>query len=320
MLSVNDVFARGSVQRMGAVPWGVEVPMSAAGVYVVATTPDADDSSGLIEFPLDSSAITALLDVRSEARVDGQPADAKLLSARLAQMWVPGHPIVYIGLAGTSVRARVKQFYSTAIGARAPHAGGWPVKMIDSSKLWVHYGASSDPDATELAMIQAFVDSVPPQVRSRLVDPVLPLPFANLAVPRGPRKRHGLSGVKESRKAPSRRDQKLERPRPYVAEVIATPVTPVRSGTRSTQNVTAGDITRGSLRVPKTSKDIFPSESASIRVNLGDQWYVAAWNPRVGVAQERSGTIYLGKGALEGVVPVGRPRRITASDDGYRIE
>ena len=320
MLSVNDLFGRAAVQRVGAVPWGAEIPMGVAGVYVVATTPEGDDPSGPSDCPIKSSAIATLLEVRPEAMVDGQAADAELLSARLAEMWVPGQPIVYIGLAGTSVRDRVRQFYSTAIGARAPHAGGWPVKMLDSAKLWVHYGASVDPDLTEQTMIQAFVDSVPTQVRSRLVDPMLPLPFANLTVPRGPRKRHGLSGVKESRKVSRAGAMELGRSLPSEAEVIAAPADPVVGGIRSTQNVTAGDIARGALRVPRVSKDIFPVESARIRVSLGSQWYVATWNPRVGVAQERSGTIYLGKGKLEGVVSVGGPRRIIASDDGYLIE
>lgn len=320
MLSVNDLFERAAVQRVGAVPWGTEVPMGVAGVYVVATTPEGDDQSGLSDCPLEPSAITTLLEVRSEATVDGQTADAELLSTRLAEMWVPSQPIVYIGLAGTSVRERVRQFYSTAIGARAPHAGGWPVKMLDSAKLWVHYGASVDPDSTEQTMIQTFVDSVPPQVKSRLVDPMLPIPFANLTVPGGPRKRHGLSGVKESRKASAGRAMGRGRSLPNAAEVIAAPTDPVAGRIRSTQNVTAGDIARGALRVPRASKDIFPVESAKIRVSLGSQWYVATWNPRVGATQERSGTIYLGKGKLEGVVSVGGPRRIIASDNGYLIE
>lgn len=126
MLSVNELFDRAGVGRAGAVSWGREIPLSLPGVYVVATTPEGDDPSGLTDCPLDPSALATLLDTRPGATIDGQPADMESLANRLSQMWVPGEPVVYIGLAGTSVRARVGQFYSTRIGA----CGSWSAASL----------------------------------------------------------------------------------------------------------------------------------------------------------------------------------------------
>lgn len=323
MLSIDDLFERAAVQRIGAVPWGTDVPLSNSGVYVVASTPQGDLRRGLIDCPLDSAAVATLLEARPEATVDGEAADADLLSKRLAEMWVPGHPIIYIGLAGTSVQKRVRQFYSTVIGARAPHAGGWPVKMLKTRELWVHYGACSDYDFAEQAMVQEFMGSVPDQVRRSLVDPNLPLPFANLTVPRGARKRHGIAGVKEARKARSFFLSAHEQPLPSATAVspVALLSTSLPEGAvRPTQNVTAGDVARGALRVPRASKDIFPSEIAKIRVSFGSETYDATWNPRTSGDRERSGTISLSRGRLEGLIASGRPRQILTVIDGYRIE
>lgn len=82
-----------------------------------------------------------------EACVDGDAASARTLADRLRSMWMQGEPVVYIGLAGTSVASRIGQFSETAIGARAPHAGGWPVKMLQVQRLWVHAAPCADPAA-----------------------------------------------------------------------------------------------------------------------------------------------------------------------------
>lgn len=109
--------------------------------------------------------------------------------------------VVYIGLAGASVRARIRQFYATQVGARAPHAGGWPVIMLESRRLWAHYSATAIPSPAEEMMVDYFVEHLPVDVQQALVDPTAPLPFANLRFPPGRRKKHGLRGVKTSRSA-----------------------------------------------------------------------------------------------------------------------
>lgn len=199
MTSVAELFSHAGLVRAGSVPWGDAPTLSAPGVYLVSTFEDHECDAGLEVPPLDSQAVGALLAVRPEASVDGAPATPVSIAHRLRQMWPAGEPVVYVGLAGTSVSRRVRQFYSTEIGARAPHAGGWPVKMLDASKLWVHFAVAPDPDLAERVMLERFVSGLGSDVRSSLIDPNLALPFANLTMPRGGRKKHGFSGVKASR-------------------------------------------------------------------------------------------------------------------------
>lgn len=312
MTTIDDLFAAAGVVRSGVVPWGEAVPLDAPGIYVVALTADATSDEGLRECPLDRAAVDELICERTEATVDGLPADAASLSRRLDDMWVPGQPAIYIGLAGGSVRDRIGQFYSTRIGARAPHAGGWPVKMLDQSlaPLWVHFGPSADPSLAEQAMAQHFVSGVPKAVAAALIDPDAPLPFANLTFPGGRRKRHGLSGVKASG---TRQDSAVG----AASRVVSSqPDAPSNSAERPaprrrfTQRVTAGDVRAGQLRVPAVSKDIFPSTTSRITVAIGGQSHDVSWNPRTTGDRERSGVIRLGKAVMSDRFSPGAPRAI----------
>jgi hypothetical protein len=293
-----------------------------AGVYVVSTAVDAADSVGLAECPLDPEAVAALVEVRPEATVDGAPADVSRVGARLASMWPAGEPVVYIGLAGTSTRRRVDQFYRTPIGARAPHAGGWPVKVLDTARLWVHFGSTPVPAVAEAAMVDRFVVGVSPDIRGTLVDPSAPLPFANLAFPAGRRRRHGFEGVKASKHRASeirasRAIVDLSPPTEEAAGDIALPTGVAL--TRPSQNVTAKDLAAGQLRVPRGSKSIFPALKASTRVELGGHDYVASWNPNTDGDKERSGVIRVGRAVLARYLTAGGPRTLETTSDGYRI-
>ena len=196
MTSVTSIFSAAGLEPRQAVPWGAPIEVRRPGVYVIATTSDAEAHLGLADGPIADESVGGLLRVRPEALVDGVTASVATLTGRLRAMWVHGEPVVYIGLAGTSVAKRVGQFYRTPIGARAPHAGGWPIKMLDVRRLWVHTAPCPDPDATERAMVGAFSQGLSAETVNRLIDPACPIPFANLMVPGGRRKRHGLTGVK----------------------------------------------------------------------------------------------------------------------------
>lgn len=198
MSSVAELLDAAGVSYGGVVRWGQMPNETGPGVYVVSTDERSDQRVGLDLAPLDRDAISVLLRARPEASVDGLKATFETLSTRLQEMWPRGEPVAYVGLAGTSVRARVRQFYSTKIGARAPHAGGWPLKLLEP-ELWVHYGSAEEPDAAEAAMLRYFEARVAPAVRADLIDQSTVLPYANLMHPRGRRKKHGLAGVKASR-------------------------------------------------------------------------------------------------------------------------
>lgn len=321
MTSVADLFICAGVPYAGVVHWGEMVPLEAPGVYVVSTNVDPNERSGPPDCPLDSAAIEALLQARPESTVDLNPATNALIANRLRAMWPSGEPVAYIGLAGTSTQHRVDQFYRTLIGARAPHAGGWPVKMLDSNSLWVHYGPSDDSAAAECAMIQHFVANLPDNVARALVDPTAPLPFANLTFPAGRRKKHGLHGVK-ARRAVADVPMQEARPThpPANGSDPASTQPPQTAGlVRSTQNVTATDLSNGQLRVPRVSKSIFPPSKAYIEVELTGDAYTASWDPKIDGDKERSGVIRFAKGILASYITAGGPRRIETIPTGYRI-
>lgn len=319
MTSVSDLFEFAETTHAGCVPWGTAVPLTGPGVYVVAATADASEAAGFASAPLDQLAIAELLKRHPGATVDGRMTDARGLAQRLNLMWPQGEPAAYIGLAGRSVQARVRQFYATQIGARAPHAGGWPVKMLESRRLWVHFGASELPSGAEVAMVDHFVDRVPVAARRALIDPTAPLPFANLKFPTGRKKRHGLGGVKTARPVPqlhvSPASSSTQSSRAGDAALVPTPL--LRSGTRQlTQNVTEVDLERGQLRIPRAVKSILPAEVTRIRIVLGGEAATVSWDPRTEGARERSGVIRVGRALLARHARVGGPRKIDLAPDG----
>jgi len=90
---------------------------------------------------------------------------------------VPDETILYIGLAGTSLRTRVRDYYKTPLGARRPHAGGWFIKSLANvNDLLVHFAPADDPCAAENAMLGSFCsrlgDDAGGAVRSRAPVPV----------------------------------------------------------------------------------------------------------------------------------------------------
>jgi hypothetical protein len=151
-----------------------------------------DETPAPSDFVADRAALAELLRRRPAIAVDGSPATQESLCARLCQMWLRSEAVLYIGLAGTSVRHRVVQYYRTPLGARSPHAGGWPIKMLSRlSELHVHFAASSDPDLSEKQMIAAFRSGVSAAIARACCDPGNVLPYANLVDPGGHRKNHG---------------------------------------------------------------------------------------------------------------------------------
>lgn len=182
-----------------SVSWGRRVGPAAPGVYVVARTDDPSALAASHDARISLSAVNELLDARPELRLDGHRPTAKGLAARLAAFWIPDETVVYIGLAGTSVRSRVGAYYRTPLGARRPHSGGWFLKAIaDIDSLFVHTAPAAAPTKAEDDMLDCFCSGVSPEARKRLPDPAHPFPFANLEWPRGTRKRHGIEAAREA--------------------------------------------------------------------------------------------------------------------------
>ena len=195
-----ELFGAAGLTPSGVVPWGVSIPVQKSGVYVVSLCRDASSCAGTIATcPIWSSAIENWLTACPALTLDGtRPATAEL-QARISEFWIPDEVVVYIGLAGTSLRNRVGQYYRTPLGAPKPHAGGHFLKTLSNlTNLYVHYAPADDPDACEGAMLKAFCGHISPTAKSKLRDPMRPFPFANLEYPPGTRKRHGLSGTRSA--------------------------------------------------------------------------------------------------------------------------
>jgi hypothetical protein len=208
--TVADIFAAARTSPSGVVPWGTPIPSARAsgtrtGLYVVALTETLCGTSGALpNAPIADGALGQLLGVRPELRLNRRRPSRKELGARLAGFWFPDEVVVYIGLAGPrktvsadgEVAHRVSEYYKTALGARSPHAGGWPLKVLAClDDLHVHFGYCHDVDAAEKRAIGHFADHVSTDTRAGLHDPARVMPFANLEFPKGRRKDHGITGA-----------------------------------------------------------------------------------------------------------------------------
>jgi hypothetical protein len=205
MTSVAVLLAAAGLTADHVVRWGQTAPPDEPGVYLVALTDDPARED-VYEAPRWSdAALEALLRVRPELRVDGRRPDPQTLRERLEQLRVPREPVLYAGLAAGrsqpgSVQRRVRQYCRTPLGAKKPHAGGWPLKLLADleGSLWVHTAACEDPKTAEESILKAFMSGLGDDQRECLIDPSLPLPYANLEYrPPGARlvKRHGIKGA-----------------------------------------------------------------------------------------------------------------------------
>jgi hypothetical protein len=272
------------------------------GVYVVAITDGLDSTKEAVTAcPLAEPALQELLDVRSELTLDGERPDPSTLGQRLSGFWCFDEVVVYIGLAGprrkvkvSELSDRVMEYYSTRLGARSPHAGGWPLKTLKNlSDLYVHYAYCDDVEARERLMLNAFAERLSDETRSALYDAAQIMPFANLRDGQGRRKAQGIEGARAPRVRRRQRDPSRSGSAPSSRiDVARTSSTPTSAG--QTQRITAGDIQRGILRIPTLAKGLFPLERAYVEIDLRGERASCRWDPRQGPDRERSGVLGVG--------------------------
>jgi hypothetical protein len=195
--TVNDLIAAAGLHHSGSVRWRSTVPCDGSGIYLISLTEDPDSTAAAVpSAPISIVAVQQLLGRVDRLTVDHRPQpDATVVADRLGRLWLPDEVVVYIGKASRSVRQRVAQYYSTPLGNRTPHAGGWVLKTLSIlTSLWVHWAESPRPELAEQQALAAFVDGASVFARERAFDPACPYPFANLEGPGG-RKRHGIGGA-----------------------------------------------------------------------------------------------------------------------------
>ena len=312
--SPTELMEAAGITLAGSAPWGDPPQLGEPGCSIIALSPDPDTKEGRGEAPISSDQVAALLEVRPELRLDGSRPTTAELSGRISSFWLPDEPVLYVGLAGTSVAKRANDYYRTPLGARSPHSGGWFLKTLHNLHgLWVHYGSCSDPDDAEAKALRAFAVGVSESARRQLHDPERVMPFANLEYPKGARKRHGVTGAREPRGASPRS------PKPPASEPRAPvrPSVPVDSVTPhlSTQRVTAADIGAGRIRIPVTTKPAVSTEKAQITVGLRGERLDCRWDPR----PSRSGVIGVGRAKLAQLVSEGEVLRVDLDGDTFRL-
>lgn len=199
--SVAELLKAGGLKPGGAVKWGQVDLLDGPGIYLIALVEDPASSAGGIQSaPISLRSIRDLVARATDLKLDGQPChNPRDIADRLSGMWLPDEVVVYIGKASTSVRQRVRQYYSTPLGNRSPHAGGWALKTLTVlPDLWVHWAPSDRPELVEQQALAEFADRTSQQSRRSLVDPAHPFPFANLEGPGG-RKQHGIGGARSAK-------------------------------------------------------------------------------------------------------------------------
>jgi hypothetical protein len=326
---VSQIFDRARLKATGVVRWGEPIPEVRPGVYVVALTAETGSTADAIrDCPLDQSAVESLLHARPELRLDGKRPTAAELADRLAALWLDDETVVYIGLAATSVYGRVTAYYLTPLGARSPHAGGWPLKTLSVlGSLWVHYAPCADPAAAEQEMLAVFASGVSAGARAKLRDPLLPVPFANLERAKGERKQHGITGTRAPRKRAGPTATKLtptfpaESPDTRDEPPEATTVRPsctrhatTHAGPLHTQRITKADISAGRIRVPSSTKSVFPDTRTEVQIKLRGADMDVRWHPHYDPDQERSGVLSVGAKLLATLVEPGEILTVTVSD------
>lgn len=199
--TVTDLLDAAGIELAETARWGSPLMLHHPGVYIVALDSEPDTRTRLQQSAaIGRRAVLTLLATRPELRVDGDRPTTGTLSDRIASFWLPDETIVYVGLAGSSVSGRIGQYYRTPLGARAPHSGGWFLKVLSSlDELHVHCAPADDPARAESMMLRTFVENVSDTTRQSVADPTRPFPFANLEWPRGVRKQHGITGARAPR-------------------------------------------------------------------------------------------------------------------------
>ncbi len=147
--------------------WGTPVSGRAPGIFV-AELPAAPDQA-----PLDHHAIRRWLDHVPDLTLDGaQPAPAAL-AARLAEFWLPGEPVLFVGRSARSVSQRLAAIYATPLGDDRPSALAYWLKTLSALRdVRVWWAATDAHEEYE----DALLEEVATRNDGRL-------PFANLASP-----------------------------------------------------------------------------------------------------------------------------------------
>ena len=163
-------------------------------------------------------------------------------------------------------------------------------------------------------MLEHFAANVSKASALTLPDTERPMPFANLEI--RVRKRHGIKNARRKRRTKGEPSGKLVPAREaHLASQYENAISP-SNGNYRTQRVTAKDREGGRIRIPSTTKFLFPSKKAEISVNLKETRFHASWDPRTGPDRERSGVIRVSRDILRRLVDEDRCLSVSVDNSG----
>ena len=202
-ISVTDLITKTglAVNGIKTVRWGNKPTSSKVGIYIISTSQNPTLNDNLFKSaPISDDILKLWLNKVTTLQIDGNVSPTvSQLRDRLNQFWLPDESILYIGQTGCSkgIAGRVGQFYRTELGKRKPHAGGHWIKTLTTlDQLFIHYFPDNTPTQTEENLLRTFVSQVSKQTLEKFRDKNLPIPFANLELEKGNRKKHGISKSK----------------------------------------------------------------------------------------------------------------------------
>lgn len=188
--TVNAIADKLGLAVQGPVRWGERIPCTTGGIYVICA-PSA------VATPLfDLAAISdwiAKAPRLSLAGLNHADVTSQHICGELEKFWLADEVILYVGKAGR-LRNRIYQYYRTPLGARRPHRGGcWLKALANLRSFDIYWVESEDSGMLEKQVLECFATEagraggmVPGVTRAPI------LPFANLEVPGGMRKRHAI--------------------------------------------------------------------------------------------------------------------------------
>ena len=166
----------------GPVRWGSPVASRSAGVFVVELP------GGAPQAPLDHAAVRRWLERVPDLTLDGHRPTVQQLVRRLAELWLPGEPVLYVGRSARAIGARVAAMHATPLGDARPYSGGhWLKTLAQLGELRLWWAETQAHEEYQDALLEQVA------ARNAAADGAPRLPFANLG-DSGSGDSHGLAG------------------------------------------------------------------------------------------------------------------------------
>ncbi len=172
----------------GPALWGRPITTKGPGLYAVELP------APLPHPPIELTRVGKWIERVPSLRLDGERPTSKALAGRLASLWLPATPVLYVGATDGSVGGRVIALAHHVLGDRRPHADGHWLHLltgIEHARVW--WARTDAPEEYFDAVLDAFAATAGAVAEGRPPAALL-LPWANLRRPTGERQASGITG------------------------------------------------------------------------------------------------------------------------------